>query len=88
MSSPNGPGLSVGRFEKTLTAARRGEQSQLGILLNVYRRYLLSVASKKLSHSVVAKAATVRSRPRGIVTGLPRDSASFEGPQNVNCEPG
>ena len=57
MSSPNGPGLSVGRFEKTLTAARRGEQSQLGILLNVYRRYLLSVASKKLSHSVVAKAA-------------------------------
>lgn len=57
MSSPKSPGLSVGRFEKTLTAARQGEQSQLGILLDVYRRYLLSVASRKLSNSVAAKAA-------------------------------
>lgn len=57
MSSPKSPGLSFGRFEKTLFAARQGEQSQLGILLDVYRRYLLTVASKKLSHSVVAKAA-------------------------------
>jgi RNA polymerase sigma-70 factor (ECF subfamily) len=44
-------------FEKTLTAARQGEQSQLGVLLNVYRRYLLSVASEKLPQEVIAKAA-------------------------------
>ena len=44
-------------FEKTLTAARRGEQSQLGVLLNVYRRYLLSVASEKLPQEVIAKTA-------------------------------
>ena len=44
-------------FEKTLNAARQGEQSQLGVLLDVYRGYLISVASDKLSHEVVAKAA-------------------------------
>ena len=44
-------------FEKTLTAARQGEQSQLGVLLNVYRRYLLSVASEKLPQEVIAKTA-------------------------------
>ncbi|WP_157604989.1 sigma-70 family RNA polymerase sigma factor [Schlesneria paludicola] len=44
-------------FDQTLAAARNGEQSQLGVLLNVYRRYLLSVASEKLPQEVIAKAA-------------------------------
>lgn len=44
-------------FEKTLNAARQGEQSQLGVLLNLYRRYLLTVAFKKLPQEVVPKAA-------------------------------
>jgi RNA polymerase sigma-70 factor, ECF subfamily len=44
-------------FEKTLNAARQGERSQLGALLNVYRRYLLTVASEKLPQEVIPKAA-------------------------------
>ena len=44
-------------FEKTLTAARQGERSQLGTLLNVYRRYLLTVASEKLPQEVIPKVA-------------------------------
>jgi RNA polymerase sigma-70 factor (ECF subfamily) len=44
-------------FEKTLNAARQGERSQLGALLNVYRRYLLKVASEKLPQEVIPKAA-------------------------------
>lgn len=44
-------------FEQTLSAARSGERSQLGVLLNLYRRYLLTIASEKLPQEVVAKAA-------------------------------
>lgn len=47
----------LGGFEQTLNAARQGERSQLGVLLNVYRRYLLSVASEKLPQEVLAKTA-------------------------------
>jgi RNA polymerase sigma-70 factor, ECF subfamily len=51
------PSQLLDGFENTLNAARQGERSQLGVLLNVYRRYLLSVASEKLPQEVMAKAA-------------------------------
>jgi RNA polymerase sigma-70 factor, ECF subfamily len=57
MSVRNHSGHLLDSFEKTLTDARSGEQSQLGVLLDVYRGYLLSIASEKLSREVVAKAA-------------------------------
>jgi RNA polymerase sigma-70 factor (ECF subfamily) len=57
MSALTRTGHFLEGFEKTLTAARLGEQSQLGVLLDVYRGYLLSIASDKLSQEVVAKAA-------------------------------
>lgn len=44
-------------FESAIEMARRGEQKDLGILLDVYRGYLLTNASKRLARDVIAKVA-------------------------------
>lgn len=51
----SGP-LSDG-FETTLKAAREGNQTELGVLLDIYRGYLVSVATKRISHEIKVKAA-------------------------------
>jgi RNA polymerase sigma-70 factor, ECF subfamily len=57
MSLQKRPDRMLEGFEKMLIAARRGEQSQLGVLLDVYRGYLLSIASERLSQEVIRKVA-------------------------------
>ena len=44
-------------FERAIGAAREGEHRVLGVLLDVYRGYLLSIADKKLSRGIVSKVA-------------------------------
>jgi RNA polymerase sigma-70 factor (ECF subfamily) len=62
-------------FEVALDGARQGERKELGILLDVYRSYLMSIASKELSRGVVAKVA-----PSDIVQEtLMQASRSFGG---------
>ena len=45
------------RFEMALIEARRGEQSELGVLLDLYRGYLTKIAVEKLSPIVATKLA-------------------------------
>lgn len=44
-------------FETTLKAAREGNQAELGVLLDIYRGYLVSVAKKSISQEIKVKAA-------------------------------
>lgn len=46
-----------GDLRQIIDAARRGEQSQLGILLDLYRGYLMTVAAEKLSPQFFAKVS-------------------------------
>lgn len=43
------------RFERTLSAARQGQENELGCLLDFYRAYLLTFATKKLSRQLAIK---------------------------------
>lgn len=45
------------KFEDALHAAREGEHEELGNLLNFYRDYLLTFATKKLSRALAIKNA-------------------------------
>jgi RNA polymerase sigma-70 factor (ECF subfamily) len=47
----------VSRVERMIAAVQQGEHSELGVLLNLYRGYLLTVAGHELGSDVVAKAA-------------------------------
>jgi RNA polymerase sigma-70 factor, ECF subfamily len=55
--SQNPPSRHVIDFELALDGARQGERKELGVLLDVYRSYLMTIASKELSRGVVAKVA-------------------------------
>ncbi len=48
---------SVDGIEKMLMIARAGERSQLGHLLDIYRSYLLTVATDSLARDITAKVA-------------------------------
>ena len=45
------------RFERVLNAAREGEQHQLGCLLEFYRDYLITFATKRLSRQLALKSS-------------------------------
>ena len=47
----------INRFESSLSAARRGERSELGCLLNFYREYLVTFATRKLSRDLALKSS-------------------------------
>ena len=47
----------VDTVERMIAAVQQGEHSQLGVLLNLYRGYLLTIAGHELGSDVVAKAA-------------------------------
>ncbi len=49
-------GYSVDSVERILVTVKQGEHSQLGVLLNLYRGYLLTIAGNELASDVVAKA--------------------------------
>lgn len=58
--SPQDPGASEEsdfQFDDIFLRAKKGEQKKLGVLLDLYRGYLLSLASNRLWPDVAAKAA-------------------------------
>lgn len=57
MSSRKRSGRLLEGFESILVAARQGEHAQLGVLLDVYRGYLMTIANDRLSQDVVGKVA-------------------------------
>jgi RNA polymerase sigma-70 factor (ECF subfamily) len=57
MASLDGPKGGNAHLERALAAARAGDQSQLGVIFDVYRGYLLTMAREKLAPDLAVKAA-------------------------------
>lgn len=81
MSLVDPSGRSTDNFETILVAARQGEQGQLGVLLDLYRGYLLTIATENLAQDVSVKVAPsdlIQETILRAINGFPQFRGSTE----------